>query len=172
MKRMILCGLLVALFLSLGSALRAAENDIKEFPVCKFCGMNRQIFAYSRMWIEYDDGTKEGVCSLHCAAIDLALKLEKEPRAIWVGDYNRKTLIDAETAVWVIGGSKPGVMTKNAKWAFADKADAERYRQEFGGRIAGFDEALDATYRDLDEDTRMIRELRMKRKMKMMELKK
>lgn len=35
-----------------------------------------------------------------------------------VGDYNTKRLIDAEKAVWVIGGGKQGVMTKRAKWAF------------------------------------------------------
>ena len=80
-------------------------------------------------------------------------------------------LIDAETASWVIGGSKPGVMTKNAKWAFADKADAEKYQRENGGRLATFDEALEAGYKDLAEDTKMIRERRKLRKMKMMEKK-
>jgi copper chaperone NosL len=60
-------------------------------------------------------------------------------------------------------------MTKNAKWAFAEKAEAEKFQREFGGRVAGFDEALDAAYKDLAEDTKMIRERRKMRKMKMME---
>ncbi len=88
-----------------------------------------------------------------------------------MGDYGTKGLINAETAFWVIGGSKPGVMTKNAKWAFANKADAEKFQKENGGRIARFDEALEAAYKDLAEDTKMIRERRKMRKMKMMEQK-
>jgi copper chaperone NosL len=76
-------------------------------------------------------------------------------------------LINAETATWVIGGKKPGVMTKNAKWAFASKADAQKFQMANGGRLAGFDEALDAAYQDLARDTKMIREKR-----KMMRLKK
>ena len=136
MKRMALCCILAVFCLSLGSALWALDNDVKEIPSCKYCGMNRETFAHSRMLIEYNDGTKEGTCSLHCAAVDLALNLDKTPKAIQVGDYGTKGLINAETAVWVIGGSKPGVMTKNAKWAFANKADAEKFQQENGGRIA------------------------------------
>ena len=80
-------------------------------------------------------------------------------------------MIDAERAVWVIGGKKPGVMTRNAKWAFADKAAAETFRQENGGRIGGFDEAIEAAYKDLGEDTKMIRERRKMKRMKMMEQK-
>jgi copper chaperone NosL len=133
--------------------------------------MNRETFAHSRMLTEYADGTREGTCSLHCTAVDLALNLDKAPKMIQVGDYGTKGLIDAEKAFWVIGGSKPGVMTKNAKWAFANKVDAEKYQREFGGRIATFDEALETAYKDLAEDTKMIRERRQMRKMKMMEKK-
>lgn len=167
MKRRDFCLTLAVVCLTPVTALRAAESDVKEVPACKYCGMNRETFAHSRMLIEYDDGTKEGLCSLHCAAVDLALNLDKAPKAIKVGDYGRKVLIDAETAAWVIGGSKPGVMTRNAKWAFADKGDAEKFRQEFGGSLASFDEALEAGYKDLAADTRMIRERRKMRRMKM-----
>lgn len=171
MKKLALCSILAVFCLSLGSALWALDNDVKEIPACKYCGMNREMFAHSRMLIEYSDGTKEGVCSLHCAAVDLALNLDKAPKTIRVGDYGQKVLIDAETAAWVIGGSKPGVMTKNAKWAFANKADAEKFGMENGGRLATFDEALEAAYKDLAEDTKMIRERRKMRKMQMMEKK-
>jgi nitrous oxide reductase accessory protein NosL len=170
MKRMVLCCMFLVLFCLLSaSVLWAVDNDIKEIPSCKYCGMNRETFAHSRMYIDYSDDTKEGLCSLHCAAVDLALNLDKAPKVIYVGDYGTKGLIDAEKAFWVIGGSKPGVMTKNAKWAFANKADAEKFQKEFGGRIAGFDEALEASYKDLAEDTKMIRERRKMKKMKMME---
>lgn len=147
---------------------QVASSDVKEIASCKHCGMNRETFAHSRMLIEYSDGTSVGACSLHCVAVDLALNLDKEPKSIRVGDYGKKVLIDAETAVWVIGGKKPGVMTRNAKWAFAEKADAEKFIQEHGGRMATFNEALDTAYKDLAEDTRMIRERRKMMKKKMM----
>jgi copper chaperone NosL len=171
MKKMILCSILAVFCLSLGSALWALENDVKEMPSCKYCGMNREMFAHSRMLTEYSDGSKEGTCSLHCAAVDLALNLDKAPKTIQVGDYGTKALINAETAAWIIGGSKPGVMTRNAKWAFANKADAEKFRLENGGRLAAFDEVLEAAYKDLADDTKMIRERRKMRKMQMMEKK-
>ena len=84
------------------------------------------------MLVVYDDGTEVGVCSLHCAAIDLAINIDKTPKTIYVGDFNTKKLIDAEQAFWVIGGNKPGVMTKRAKWAFEKKADAEAFIRRKG----------------------------------------
>jgi copper chaperone NosL len=171
MKKLISCCVLMAICLFLGNVLWAFDNDVKEIPACKYCGMNRETFAHSRMLIEYDDGTIVGTCSLHCVSVDLALNLDKAPKAIQVGDYGQKGLINAEKATWIIGGKKPGVMTRNAKWAFANKADAEKFRQENDGRIAGFDEALEAAYKDLGDDTRMIRERRKMRNMKMMEKK-
>jgi copper chaperone NosL len=141
------------------------QDDIKKFPSCKFCGMDREKFAHSRMLIEYDDGTAEGTCSLHCAAIDLILKIDKAPKAIRVGDYGTKSLIDAEKAFWVIGGSKMGVMTKRAKWAFEKKGDAEKFLTENGGKLASFDEAIKAAYDDIYEDTKIIRERRKTMKM-------
>ncbi len=171
MRKINLWFILTFVCLVVGSVLPAYGQDFKEIPSCKYCGMNRETFAHSRMLIEYDDGTVVGTCSLHCAALDLALNLDKNPKAIRVGDYGTKDLIDAETAVWVIGGNKPGVMTKNAKWAFAKKEDAEKYRQEYGGSLAGFDEALEAAYKDINADTKIIRERRKMMKMKMMEKK-
>jgi copper chaperone NosL len=168
MKRLFLyCGF-VAICLMMAGVVYALD-DVKESPTCKYCGMNRETFAHSRMLIEYDEGSKGGLCSLHCAAVDLALNLDKTPVSIQVGDYGKKELIDAEKAVWVIGGKLTGVMTKNAKWAFADMADARRFQEMNGGRIATFDDALQASYEDLGKDTRMIREKRKMQKMKMME---
>jgi copper chaperone NosL len=171
MKKTSIWSMLLVLGLICGGAFWAFANDAKEIPACKYCGMNREMFAHSRMLIEYDDGTVVGTCSLHCAALDLALNLDKTPKSIRVGDFGTKELIDAETAVWVIGGNKPGVMTRNAKWAFAKKEDAEKYQKENGGDIAGFDEALEAAYRDLSDDTKMIREKRRIMRMRMMEKK-
>jgi hypothetical protein len=124
-------------------------------------------YAHSRMLIDYDDGTSFGACSLHCAAVDLANHIDKTPTTIRVGDYNSKKLIDAEKACWVLGGQKPGVMTGNAKWAFADKPAAEKFIKENGGVLATFDAAIKAAYEDMYKDTKQIRERRkMKRSLK------
>ncbi len=151
------------LFTSATLALAEADKDIQAHPSCKYCGMNRQMFAHSRMFIEYDDGTILGTCSVHCAATDLALHIDKTPVSIKVGDYFSKELIDAESAAWVIGGDKPGVMTKRAKWAFANKGEAEKFIKENGGKLATFDEVMKAAYEDMYDDTRMIREKRKAR---------
>ncbi len=158
--------LAIALLLCFSSVgIASTQGDIEKFPACKYCGMDRAKFAHSRVLINYDDGTSEGTCSLHCAAIDLALNIDKTPGSIMVGDFNTGNLIDAEKATWVIGGSKPGVMTKNAKWAFTEKADAEKYIAANGGALSTFDQAIKASYEDMYTDTKMIREKRKMMKM-------
>ena len=146
-----------------------SQGDIQKYPSCKYCGMNREMFAHSRMLIEYDDGTAVGTCSVHCVAVDLALNIDKTPRSITVGDYGTKSLIDAEKAFWVIGGNKMGVMTSRAKWAFETNGVAEKFIKENGGNNISFDEAMKAAYEDMYSDTKMIRD---RRKMKKMDHKK
>jgi copper chaperone NosL len=141
-----------------------AADDVKQAPSCKYCGMDRNMFAHSRMFIEYDDGKTEGFCSIHCAAVDLAVNIDHSPKLVSVGDYGTKELIDVEKAFWVIGGNKPGVMTKRAKWAFKTKDGAEAFVKESGGSIATFDEAMKAAYEDMYQDTKMIRERRATRR--------
>jgi len=166
MKRFMVAAVVLLVSFSL-SGLAVAEDDIKQFPSCKYCGMDRAKFAYSRVLIEYDNGTAEGTCSIHCAAIDFALNIDKTPKAIMVGDFNTKNLIDAEKAFWVIGGNKMGVMTKNAKWAFEKKEDADAFIKANGGKPGTFDQAMKASYEDMYADTKMIREKRKMMKMKM-----
>jgi len=159
--------LLVSCILVSGAAL--AQEDIEKHPSCKYCGMDRKMFSHSRMYIQYDDGTTEGTCSIHCAAVEFALAIDKTPKAIMVGDYNTRKLIDAEKAFWIIGGDKLGVMTKRAKWAFEKKEDAEKFVRENGGKLAQFEEAMKAAYEDMYEDTKMVRQKRKMKMMKMME---
>jgi copper chaperone NosL len=160
---------IVCVILLVFGAIVYAQEDIKKHGSCSYCGMNREQFSHSRMFIIYDDGSEAGVCSLHCAAIELSLKLDKTPKSVQVGDFNTKNLIDAEQAFWVIGGNKPGVMTKRAKWAFEKKPDAEAFIKGNGGNLATFDEAMTASYEDMNADTKMIRE---RRKMKRMQMEK
>lgn len=166
MKRELLTAILMTLMLSMTGWAMTNQEDVKQIPACKYCGMDRAQFAHSRMLVTYEDGTKLGACSLHCLALDLAINIDKMPMTIEVGDYNSKELIDAEKAFWVIDGNKPGVMTKQAKWAFAKQEDAEKFIKDNGGSLTTFDAAMKAAYESMYADTRMIRE---KRKMKKMQ---
>ena len=161
--------LLLPLILIL-SPIHAAEppsGDIVKAPSCPLCGMDRSKFNFSRVYVVYDDGSTFGGCSLHCGAIDMAVNIDKGPVEIWVGDYDTKHLIDAEKAFWVIGGKKMGVMTKRAKWAFGSKDAAEKFIKENGGELSNFEGAMKAAYEDMYRDTRMIREKRKMKRMKM-----
>ena len=166
MKQGMLITVVLTCLLSLAGLVMAEQTDVQKSPSCKYCGMDRAKFAHSRMLVTYDDGTTLGTCSIHCLATDLAVNIDKTPVSIEVGDYNSKELIDAEKAFWVIDGSKPGVMTKQAKWAFATKEAAEKFIKENGGTLATFDAAMKAAYESMYADTKMIRE---KRKMKKMQ---
>lgn len=165
-KTFILIGFFLAMLILTGGELFAQE-DTQKHQSCGYCGMNRGQYAHSRMLIVYDDGTEVGTCSIHCSATDLSIYLDKTPKSIYVGDYNTKKLIDAERAVWVIGGEKPGVMSKRAKWAFEKEADARDFVKTNGGNVATFDDAMKAAYEDMYTDTKMIRERRKMKKMQM-----
>ena len=112
------------------------------------------------MNIFHEDGSVTAVCSIHCAAIDMALHTEKTIRRITVGDFQTKKQIDADRAYWVIGGDLMGVMTARAKWAFGTKQGADNFMQEHGGRPANFEEVIKAAFEDMYQDTLMIRKKR------------
>ena len=135
--------LLMFPFLLLLIAVTAGARDKMEAPrSCQQCGMDRSVYAHSRMLIVYADGLQVGTCSLHCTASELKEHRDKKVRSLQVADYNSKKLIDARKATWVIGGSRQGVMTSVPKWAFAGKDQAKRFIAANGGRPASFEEAL------------------------------
>jgi len=133
---------IVILILLLTSAFAGAMDTVEGPKTCSQCGMDRTAFARSRMLVVYADGTRTGVCSLHCAAAELQLAGDKQVRSLMVADYSTKELLDANTATWVIGGRKSGVMTALAKWAFAREEDARRFVEENGGVVSSFDQAM------------------------------
>ncbi|MBI4773232.1 MAG: nitrous oxide reductase accessory protein NosL [Deltaproteobacteria bacterium] len=143
-----------------------ADDTMAKGESCHYCGMMKSKFGHTWMVIEYDGGSKTEVCSIHCGAIDLALNIDKAPVTITVGDYSTKNPINAEKAYWVLGGSKMGVMTTRAKWAFEEKSAADGFIQEFSGTPATFDEAVKAAFEDMYQDTQMIRKKRAMMRMK------
>jgi nitrous oxide reductase accessory protein NosL len=140
----------VAMFLTLflTAAAAFAETDIDQHRDCSHCGMDRKAYGYSRMLVEYRDGTQVGTCSLHCVATEMNSRKNGEITAFKVADRDSRQLIDAENAVWTIGGTKRGVMTMRAKWAFATREAAQKFVAAHGGSIATWHEALAAAQED------------------------
>ena len=133
--------------------------------VCFHCGMEKAKFGRSWVVIEDDSGRRTGVCSVHCAAIDLVVNKDALIKTITVGDYLTHKQIDAYKAYWVIGGDLPGVMTANAKWAFQKEADAKAFIRQHGGREAVFEEVIRAAFSDLYEDTIAIKRRKIMKKL-------
>jgi len=168
MKRVIFFFMGIGFFSLMSLAVFAqVDSDIQKHPSCKYCGMDRKQFAHSKMFVEYEDGSASGTCSLRCMAVEFALQIDKTPKAIQVGDYPNQTLIDAEKAIWILGGDEPGVMTRRAKWAFQSKEKAERFIKEHGGALVNFEDAMKNAYEDMYADTKQIRERKRMRKMRM-----
>lgn len=142
--------LTVVMLFSLSAVCLAGESSVEAPADCKQCGMNRTRFSHSRMIVTYSDGST-GTCSINCVAVDMQANKGKAVKSFQVGDYDTKKLIDAKTAVWVIGGTKKGVMTPVGKWAFAEKSGAEKFIRENGGKLATFDEALKAAEKELED---------------------
>jgi nitrous oxide reductase accessory protein NosL len=138
----------ILLVLSLGTVCLAAETKVEAPDACVHCGMDRTKFAHSRMIVTYTDNSSAGTCSLNCVVTDLSKNKGKTVKSFQVADFNTKQLTDAKSAAWVIGGSKKGVMTPVAKWAFADKKDADAFIKANGGKPATFDEALKAAEKE------------------------
>ena len=145
--------LVMLLMVAVGAV--SAQDDLKKFPSCQVCGMDRAKFAHSRMVIEYEDGTTVGVCSIHCAAADMKQNKDKQVRSLTVADYGTKELIDARTATWVVGGKKAGVMTSTPKWAFAREEEARKFIQENGGQVTPFDGVMKAANEEMGDKKRM-----------------
>jgi len=131
-----------------------AQDDIAAHRSCIHCGMDRKAYGFSRMLVQYEDGTEVGVCSTRCAVVELDLKQGRKAKAVLAADRDTRLLIDAMQATWVMGGAKRGVMTSRPKWAFHTKAAAEAFIGSYGGEIATWAEALVAAREDLAQEVR------------------
>lgn len=140
-------------------------DDLGKYPRCPYCGMMRAMYSASRHLIVYENDTVDGTCSIHCAAISLALNMDAGPKAIYAGDAGAegdlKPLADTAAMTYVIDPAKPGTMSAVSKLAFADRAKAEAAAAaSAGASLADFDAALMAAYVEMAKDISMIRKRR------------
>jgi hypothetical protein len=63
--------LIFPLFLLLIAVSAGAHDRVEDPRACQQCGMDRTVYAHSRMLIVYADGSQTGICSLTCAANEL-----------------------------------------------------------------------------------------------------
>jgi copper chaperone NosL len=144
MKKRIFFVVLVVVLLCMVRTVVIAQDDITDHRSCANCGMDRKAFGYSRMLIQYEDGSAVGVCSLHCTVVELDKNPGRKVKELLVADRDSRTLINAEQANWVMGGGKRGVMTEKPKWAFRSKDGAEAFIKANGGKLVTWAEALAA----------------------------
>jgi hypothetical protein len=92
------------------------ENELQKYPKCPYCGMDRKQYHHSRHLIQYSDDLVDSTCSLHCAALSLALNMDRGPKAIYAADYGATTdpkpLVEVQQATYLIGSVIKGVMTQ------------------------------------------------------------
>lgn len=138
------------------------EDQLKH-PLCQHCGMDRTKFAHSRMLVTYVDGEEVGTCSLHCAVRELKQTPDRETASVQVADYQSHELINADDALWVLGGNRPGVMTMRAKWAFSTLEGAESFVAKHGGIIVSSEQAIEAGYADLSKDMGRMKKMKHKK---------
>jgi nitrous oxide reductase accessory protein NosL len=131
-------------------------EDVERHRECSYCGMDRKAYGFSRVLVVYADGSEVGVCSLHCAVIELGEHPGKGLRVLRVADRDTHELLDAEAATWVMGGRKRPVMAARPKWAFATRARAEAFVATQGGGIVAWDEVLAAAREDVEEERRAL----------------
>ena len=144
----------IGLLLCLAGTAVFSGDDIDTHRSCAFCGMDRKAYGFSRMLVQYADGASVGVCSLRCAVVELDANTKRTVKAILAADRTERVLIDAEKAVWVMGGVKRGVMTSRPKWAFGSQAAAKAFIENYGGTIVTWSEALTAAREDLAQEVR------------------
>ena len=154
MKKRIVLIILAVVVLCMARTVVFAQDDIADHRSCVNCGMDRKAFGYSRMLIQYADGSAVAVCSLHCAVVELDVNHGRKVNGFLVADRDSRTLIDAEQANWVMGGGKRGVMTQLPKWAFQSKDGAKAFIKANGGKLATWAEALAAAREETAREKR------------------
>lgn len=133
----------VIVLLTTAALLLASESPgLAAETTCAKCGMEVSAYAYSHAEIIKENGEPEKFCSVTCA---LQIARLNPMSRIRVADYDTHELIDAEKAFWVVGGSKPGVMSREAKWAFGIKARAEVFIGAWGGALVDWKEVVRLT---------------------------
>lgn len=126
------------------------SGDAKRY--CPNCGMD--LVKFQKTSHAHKD---HQYCSIHCLVEDTKGVFPKDAKVI---DTQNLGFIEANSAFYVVGSSKPGTMTMNSQYAFAHEADAKAFQAENGGQIMRFEEAYAIAKEDFAKDLAMLKNKR------------
>jgi nitrous oxide reductase accessory protein NosL len=130
---LILAVSILFLFAMAGTSLAAGGK-------CPICGMNLEGNENTAYEITFTDGKTVTYCCAHCGLWDHAAMKDKVKSAR-TRDFISGEWIDPSKAVFLFNSS--AVPACAPSWiAFGNKAEAEKFRKGFGGKILSFDEAI------------------------------
>ncbi|MGE4317860.1 MAG: nitrous oxide reductase accessory protein NosL [Deferribacterales bacterium] len=121
---------------------------------CPICGMNLKNYYKTSHAVELNNGNTRQYCSIRCLVNDFP-NLEGQIKNILVVDAKTEKLINVKNAVYVVGSSVPGTMTKTSKIAFGSMDDAAAFQKEFGGEITDFSTAFKSAQKSMSTDVAM-----------------
>jgi len=127
------------------------EGPAKMF--CPKCGMTLPMF-YRTNHAAKVDGKMEQFCSIHCLVEEM--NSGKKVEDVQVVDNTTLKFIPVEKAFYVVGSSKPGTMSKVSKYAFGTKEAAEKFAQEFGGKVMKYEDVLKMVKANFEKEAEMI----------------
>jgi len=134
-KLLLLLMLSVSLF---GFDKHVSNGEIMGTSKCPVCSMDIHKFYKTSHALKHKDGKEEHFCSMVCLK-----KGMKAGDSIYVANAKTGKMINAKSAVYVIGSDVPSTMgAAKSKVAFASKSDAQAFQKKHGGVIGSFADAL------------------------------
>ncbi|MBL6970005.1 MAG: nitrous oxide reductase accessory protein NosL [Campylobacterales bacterium] len=122
---------------------------------CPVCAMSIKKFYKTSHAAKLEDGTQRQYCSMRCLLVDHK-EHGVDMNSVQSIDNKTEKLIDSKGAFYVVDSDIPGTMSKVSKLSFSSKDDAKKFMDEYGGRIEGFEEALNMASLSLNNDLDMI----------------
>ena len=113
-------------------------QDGKGKKYCPVCGMTLPMFYKTNHAAKVGDKTHQ-YCSIHCM-IEEAMTNGKEVVDAKVVETNTLKFIQSKDAFYVVGSKKPGTMSPVSKYAFGTKVSAQKFAEQFGGKVMTYDQ--------------------------------
>lgn len=135
------------------NAVLLQKDDAKK-EHCPVCGMNLPKF-YKTNFASEVNGTIHQYCSVHCMFEEAMIEGIKitNPQVV---DTNSLKFIDAKTAFFVYGSTKPATMASVSTYGFATEKAANEFADKFGGQVLNFDTLSEKVKANLEDDIKLI----------------
>ncbi|MCF6309580.1 MAG: nitrous oxide reductase accessory protein NosL [Sulfurimonas sp.] len=163
--------LLITLLLFSSSSLFAFSKEVtnptlvqvgKHKHWCPVCGMSLKKFYKTSHVSKQNSSTPKQYCSMRCLVVDMSQN-SIDTKNIQVVDVVSQKLIDAKSAIYVVGSEVKGTMSKVSKLAFSSAEAAEDFSIENGGDIVVFDKVLQMAQESIKSDMAMVTKKKTKK---------